>query len=105
MRQLGLGISIDDFGTGYSSFARLTEVPATEMKLDRTVIQERGICAPYVSDAVEKARELGMRVVAEGVETAEQLARARNLGCERAQGFLFSPPVTESEIGRLLSIG
>jgi EAL domain-containing protein (putative c-di-GMP-specific phosphodiesterase class I) len=105
LRRLGLGISIDDFGTGYSSFDRLTQLPATEMKLDRSVIQGDGSYAPSIYDAVHRARELGIRVVAEGVETREQLARARRLGCERAQGFLFSPPITEFEVGQLLATG
>jgi EAL domain-containing protein (putative c-di-GMP-specific phosphodiesterase class I) len=104
LRSLGLGVSIDDFGTGYSSLARLEAIPATEIKIDRSLIQDMSRSRPVIARAIARAHELGMRVVAEGVETERQMAQARDLGCDRAQGFLLSRPRTEPDIGMLLSV-
>jgi EAL domain-containing protein (putative c-di-GMP-specific phosphodiesterase class I) len=104
LRDLGLGISIDDYGTGYSSLERFATVPATEIKLDQSLIQDEADAAHVLSDAVEEAHAMRVRVVAEGIETDDQLERARALGCDRAQGYLFSRPVGEADIVRLLSV-
>jgi EAL domain-containing protein (putative c-di-GMP-specific phosphodiesterase class I) len=100
---LGLGISVDDFGTGYASVERLLSLPATELKLDQSLVQVAGSPPPYVVAAIRVAHENGLRVVAEGIENEEQFVRARDLGCDRAQGYLFSRPASEEEIGRVLA--
>ena len=94
LRERGVGVSIDDFGTGHSSLEQLRNLPATELKLDQSIIQGSVDGARVQLAAVlAEARERGLRIVAEGVETAEQLALAEQLGCDRAQGFLIGMPV------------
>jgi len=97
LRALGLHLSIDDFGTGYSSLSYLFRFPVDRLKLDRSFI------APLTRDArsrtlvqavIALAHQLGMRCVAEGIETPEQLALLREFGCDEGQGYLFSQPVT-----------
>ena len=104
LRDLGLGISVDDFGTGHSSIDRLLVLPATELKIDQSLVRGLHTAPALLRDAVRTAHDHGLRVVAEGVETEEHFARARQLGCDRAQGFLFSRPTSEAEIGQLLSV-
>jgi diguanylate cyclase (GGDEF)-like protein/PAS domain S-box-containing protein len=92
LRELGVGISLDDFGTGYSSLSRLRGLPITEIKIDHgfvTVMNESPADAIIVRSTVEMARELGLGVVAEGVSDEAILEHLRELGCTRAQGFLF----------------
>ncbi len=92
MKQLGVRIAIDDFGTGYSSLAYLHEFPADVIKIDRTFIQRIGGSpegTPIVSATIVLAHTLGLQVVAEGIETLQQLNVLRDLGCERGQGFYF----------------
>jgi predicted signal transduction protein with EAL and GGDEF domain/FixJ family two-component response regulator len=95
LNEMGVEISIDDFGTGYSSLAYLTNMPISELKIDRSFIRELGR-APKSSDIVTAiialARSLGLRVVAEGVETLRQMDVLHRLGCRLMQGFLFSRP-------------
>jgi EAL domain-containing protein (putative c-di-GMP-specific phosphodiesterase class I) len=103
---LGVESSIDDFGTGYSSSARLRRVPSTTIKIDRSFISRLdGACenAEGVRNTLLLARSLGLRVVAEGVETAAQFAQLRALSCDYAQGYLFSKAVNAAAIGRMLS--
>jgi EAL domain-containing protein (putative c-di-GMP-specific phosphodiesterase class I) len=102
MREIGLGISVDDFGTGYSSLEQLMGLPATEVKIDRSRIQDATASDPFIIGVVELARSRGLRVVAEGVETEEQLQIVRDLGVDRAQGYLFGRPQPEQETVRLL---
>jgi len=95
LRQLGVALSIDDFGTGYSSLARLLTVPVDELKIDRSFISklpEDPATALVVSGIITLAHALGLSVVAEGVETAEHLARLDALGCDFAQGYYFAKP-------------
>ena len=94
---LGLHVSIDDFGTGYSSLASLRRLPAQELKIDRAFVTD----LPTSEDArsiasaiVQMAHTLGLRVVAEGVETTEQCERLVAMGCDELQGFLFAKPMT-----------
>jgi EAL domain-containing protein (putative c-di-GMP-specific phosphodiesterase class I) len=104
LRSLGVGISVDDFGTGYSSIDQVLLLPATEVKIDRSITQdcsEEG--AAVIVAAVALAREWSMVVVAEGVETEAQLDRVRDLGCDRAQGYLLGRPVSADEIDLLMS--
>ncbi|MFM9918922.1 EAL domain-containing protein [Lacisediminihabitans sp. H27-G8] len=104
LRDRGVGISIDDFGTGYSSIERLLRLGATELKLDRTLIQARSDSTlALVAAVVSLVHERGIRVVAEGVETADHLEQTRRLGCDRAQGFLFAPPTTSTRLEQVFS--
>ncbi|HEU4674949.1 MAG TPA: EAL domain-containing protein [Motilibacteraceae bacterium] len=94
---LGVGVDIDDFGTGYSSLAYLQRLPVSRLKVDRSFVARIGRTASddaLVRMVVQLAHSLGLRVVAEGVETHEQLQRLRAMGCDSAQGFLLCPPVT-----------
>jgi EAL domain-containing protein (putative c-di-GMP-specific phosphodiesterase class I) len=94
---------MDDFGTGYSSLTRLRMLPVTELKIDRSFINElpRDETLPRI--VLELASLFGLHTVAEGVETAEQLATLRALGCHAAQGYYLSRPVPASEIPALLT--
>ena len=97
LKQLGVHISIDDFGTGYSSLAYLRKLPAEELKIDRSFVLdlETSSDARAVVDAVVKlAQALGLKVVAEGVETEAQNQILRALGCDQLQGFLFAKPMS-----------
>ncbi len=101
LNEMGVEISIDDFGTGYSSLAYLTNMPISELKIDRSFVRELGQ-APKSSDIVTAiialARSLGLRVVAEGVETLRQMDVLHGLGCRLMQGFLFSRPLPAEEM-------
>jgi EAL domain-containing protein (putative c-di-GMP-specific phosphodiesterase class I) len=96
LRDLGVHLSIDDFGTGYSSLSYLHRFPVTTLKIDRSFISRMGEGdenSEIVRTIMTLASNLGMEVVAEGVETEEQLAQLRALKCEYGQGYLFSHPV------------
>jgi diguanylate cyclase (GGDEF)-like protein len=93
LRELGFGISIDDFGTGYSNLAYLRHYPITVLKIDRSFVDEHSQARPITGLIVTLSRALGLRVVAEGVETTEQLDWLRAQGCDEFQGFLVSPPL------------
>jgi len=106
LREMGISISIDDFGTGYSSLNYLKDLPLDAVKIDRSFI--KNITASRSDEAIARAiiamaHSLRLRVVAEGVETKEQLALMRELECDEAQGYLFSRPVPADEFSRLLS--
>lgn len=93
LAQMGIRLSIDDFGTGYSSLGRLHQLPVESLKIDCSFIQhiaEYKGTYPIVQAIISLAHSLGMKVVAEGVENEEQLARLKQLECDRVQGFLFS---------------
>ena len=96
LRALGVQLSIDDFGTGYSSLSYLHRFPIDTLKIDRSFVtrmSENNENMEIVRTIVMLAQNLGMDVVAEGVETNEQLALLRKLGCENGQGYFFSKPV------------
>jgi EAL domain-containing protein (putative c-di-GMP-specific phosphodiesterase class I) len=96
VHSIGIGWSIDDFGTGYSSLSYLHRLQADTVKVDRSFVGRIGngeSGAEMVCTIVALAQNLGMDVVAEGVETAEQLSRLGALGCEYVQGFYLSKPV------------
>ncbi|MBX2837622.1 MAG: EAL domain-containing protein [Gammaproteobacteria bacterium] len=105
LKALGVGISIDDFGTGYSSLAYLQKFSLDQLKIDRSFIWEierANDKHPIVKAVVSLAHDLGMTVVAEGVETAQQLAHIHSVGCEEYQGYLCSKPVLADEFETLL---
>ncbi|MFP3467241.1 EAL domain-containing protein [Leifsonia sp. SIMBA_070] len=90
IQEWGVTVSIDDFGSGHSSIERALAVHAQELKLDRSLIA--GADWEAVGDAVALAQEGGMRVVAEGIETREQLEQVRAAGCDRGQGYFIARP-------------
>ncbi|MEY9928490.1 diguanylate cyclase (GGDEF)-like protein/PAS domain S-box-containing protein [Catenulispora sp. GP43] len=104
----GIKIALDDYGTGYSSLGHLRDNPVDTLKIDRVFIsgltRDRGDDAIVVA-VITLAHALGMRVVAEGVETPEQADRLRELGCDFAQGYLFAKPLGPDEFGELLRNG
>jgi EAL domain-containing protein (putative c-di-GMP-specific phosphodiesterase class I) len=100
LRDLGVGLSIDDFGTGFSSLTYIRRLPVTELKLDRTFLlgaagDQRAVA--IIRSTVDLAHSLGLRIVAEGIETLETLALVDDLGCDAAQGYLMGPPVPPEE--------
>ncbi len=104
LKALGAQLSIDDFGTGYSSLSYLQRLPIDILKIDRSFISpvEGGDCKEIVSSIVELAHKLGLVVIAEGVETEQQLSTLKGLGCDVAQGYLFSRPVPAVDATRLI---
>jgi len=106
LRQLGIRISIDDFGTGYSSFGRLRELEPDALKIDRVFVQgaheaHNGIAV--VQAIVDMAHTLQLKVVAEGVETTEQLEMLRSIHCDEMQGFLLARPLAAEDISKLIA--
>jgi EAL domain-containing protein (putative c-di-GMP-specific phosphodiesterase class I) len=101
---LGVDLSLDDFGTGWSSLALLHQVGAEELKIDRSFVQDltNPTCRTLVEAVVRMARNLGMRVVAEGVETDEQLVAAREVGCDLGQGWYWAAAQTPDSIEAML---
>ncbi|HEY3776412.1 MAG TPA: bifunctional diguanylate cyclase/phosphodiesterase [Solirubrobacteraceae bacterium] len=107
LADLGVNIAIDGVGLGRSSLRDLREFPIDMLKIDRRFLSALGDGqegAAFIGAVVELGHTLGLSVVAEGVETDHQLARLRDLGCDGAQGFLFSQPVPEESVGEMLGI-
>jgi diguanylate cyclase (GGDEF)-like protein len=99
--QIGVYLSIDDFGTGYSSLSYLRQLPARQLKIDRTFINDLATsndARAVVDGVVRLAHALGLRVVAEGVETASQRDILLNLGCDELQGYFFAHPMSASKL-------
>ncbi|MDT4988551.1 MAG: diguanylate cyclase, partial [Micromonosporaceae bacterium] len=107
LRDMGVRLAVDDFGTGYSSLTFLTRVTVDEVKIDRSFVRrmvESEEVAAIVRTTIELAQGLGLRVVAEGVETAEQRAALTVLGCTSAQGYFFHPPMPPERLRELLLV-
>jgi diguanylate cyclase (GGDEF)-like protein/PAS domain S-box-containing protein len=105
LREMGVRLALDDFGVGYSSLIYLKKFPIHTLKLDESFLGNLTVDTndqAIASAIIAMARSLGLVVVAEGVETEEQLAFLRGVRCDRMQGFLYSPPQAESAIGQLL---
>ena len=105
LRNLGCRILVDDFGTGYSSLSYLKHLPIDTLKIDRAFVRDMAVDAndaAIVSAIVGIAKSLGLHLVAEGIESAEQLDCLRQLGCEAGQGFYFSPPVSAENCSLML---
>jgi EAL domain-containing protein (putative c-di-GMP-specific phosphodiesterase class I) len=106
LRSCGVRISIDDFGTGYSSLSYLKQLPVDEVKIDRSFVTDLAVSTAdtsLVSAVVAIASSFGMSTVAEGVEDQEQNDRLIELGCKKAQGYLFSRPVPSVELPMAIS--
>ncbi|MFN5764968.1 MAG: EAL domain-containing protein, partial [Pseudanabaena sp.] len=104
-RQMGIQLSIDDFGTGYSALSYLKNLPIDTLKIDRTFIEyiahnahDRAIVASIIS----LSHSLGLNVIAEGVETQEQVDVLRSLGCDQIQGYFYYKALSPDEIETLL---
>jgi EAL domain-containing protein (putative c-di-GMP-specific phosphodiesterase class I) len=106
LKEMKVRLQLDDFGTGYSSLSYLLRFPIDTLKIDRafvTNLEEGGETQQIVHTIVTLARHLGMKVIAEGVETAGQVARLRQLGCQYAQGYFFSRPLNAEAAGALIA--
>jgi EAL domain-containing protein (putative c-di-GMP-specific phosphodiesterase class I) len=108
LHELGVRIAVDDFGTGYSALGYLRRLPVDFLKIDLSFVS--GLGTPQgdpelVSGIIAMSHALGMQVVAEGVETVEQLTVLRDLGCDMIQGFLFARPIPVLDLETLLDAG
>ncbi len=105
LKQMGIQLEIDDFGTGYSSLSYLQQLPIDAIKIDRSFISQMNLGANnqgIVQAIVSLAHNLGMHVIAEGVEASDQLDRLKSMDCELGQGFLFHRPMTGEAVIKLL---
>jgi EAL domain-containing protein (putative c-di-GMP-specific phosphodiesterase class I) len=111
LKMMGVRLQIDDFGTGYSSLSRLQRLPFNSLKIDSSFIRELGDANDSLNDEngslnivsaiLQLAHSLQLEVIAEGVETEEQLRSLRQLGCDNAQGYLFSKPLDAADAEKL----
>jgi EAL domain-containing protein (putative c-di-GMP-specific phosphodiesterase class I) len=106
LRRLGVRLAIDDFGTGYSSLNYLRRFPFDRIKIDKSFID--GVATERESIEIARAivtlaNGLGMSTIAEGVESAVQVDKLRELGCDQIQGYVFSPPCPAADVPRLLA--
>ena len=105
LRNMGVGLAVDDFGTGYSSLSYLAQFPIDTLKIDRSFVQK--INANYESSSIVSAiigmgKNLGLKVIAEGVETQEQSTYLVSQGCVEGQGYLLSAPISAAELASFL---
>ena len=108
LKDLGVSLAIDDFGTGYSSLSYLKRLPVDALKIDRSFVDGLGTDpddSAITNAIVSLANALGLDVIAEGIETPDQLAELRELNCTMAQGFLFSPAQPPAELEAMLEAG
>jgi EAL domain-containing protein (putative c-di-GMP-specific phosphodiesterase class I) len=106
LRRLGVSLHMDDFGTGYSSLSHLHRFPFDVLKIDHSFVHRMSVgeqSLQIVQTILDLARVLGMDVVAEGIETEEQLSLLTQMGCRYGQGYLFAPPLPADEIAEVLS--
>ena len=103
LRELGIQVQIDDFGIGYSSLGYLHTLPIDALKIDRSFISQLGSNgSEIVQTILALAHSLEMKVIAEGVETDDQLAKLKAMDCQYVQGYLFTEPVDSQEASRVL---
>jgi EAL domain-containing protein (putative c-di-GMP-specific phosphodiesterase class I) len=106
LKALGVRLSIDDFGTGYSSLGRLRQIPVDTLKIDRSFVSSMSSDPEnreIVHSIIMLAHNLGLKVVAEGTETEEQVTQLTQLNCEMAQGYFFSRPADHQAMSQLLA--
>jgi EAL domain-containing protein (putative c-di-GMP-specific phosphodiesterase class I) len=98
LRRMGVRVPVDDFGTGYSSFAKFRDIPADELKIDRSFVTNlhSPVDEQRVRSIIELAHNLNLQVVAEGVESRRMADRLKAMGCDRLQGFLFGMPCLQT---------
>jgi EAL domain-containing protein (putative c-di-GMP-specific phosphodiesterase class I) len=102
---LGVQLSIDDFGTGYSSLSHLARMPVNEVKIDRSFViglEADAEFATVVRSAIEMGHNLGLKVVAEGIETESSAERLRTMHCDIAQGYLYAKPMSAAALEQWL---
>jgi diguanylate cyclase (GGDEF)-like protein len=103
IRFLGVSLAMDDFGTGYSALSYLTRLPFQKLKIDQSFIRDpNGNNWPIVGVVIQLARELGMQTIAEGVESREHVTQLAELGCDIAQGYLYSKPLPAADFSEWL---
>jgi len=108
MKNLRIRIALDDFGTGYSSLSYLSSFPVDTLKIDRSFVSgcvERKKNRVIIKAIAAMGHSMGMKIVAEGIETAAQLEIIKGYGCDEAQGYYFSPPVSSVEFADMLKKG
>ncbi|NLX17919.1 MAG: EAL domain-containing protein, partial [Desulfobulbus sp.] len=98
LRELGIYFSIDDFGTGYSSLGSLSKMPVNTLKIDKQFVDDLEANSGIVATIIAISQQMHLNVVAEGVETEEQLLRLDAMGCHEVQGYYFSPPLPGNNI-------
>ena len=103
LQERGVQVCLDDFGTGYASLGYLHRFPVSTLKIDRSFVSGPSRGSKIIEAVVLMGHNLGMKITAEGIETADDLARVRALGCEKGQGYLFSRPLDEASILELLA--
>ena len=108
LRERGFRLALDNFGTGFSSLVELRSLPFSQLKIDKTFVNEattRPAARAIVDAVIEFGHKIGFQIVAEGVETREALVLLKEAGCDLAQGFLISRPVDAVALGRQLAAG
>jgi EAL domain-containing protein (putative c-di-GMP-specific phosphodiesterase class I) len=108
LKEMGISVALDDFGTGYCSLSYLRKFPVNTLKIDQSFVRQIGAGGgdtPLVTAVIAMARSLKLRVVAEGVETLEELLFLRAHRCDEAQGYYFSRPVLPDQFAKLLESG
>jgi diguanylate cyclase len=106
LRTIGARVSLDDYGTGYSSIAYLRQLPLDELKLDRSFVIGLGndpMALTFISTARQLASGLGLKLVAEGIETLEMWEAVKRAGCDAGQGYLFAKPMPADQLTKMLS--
>jgi len=101
LHRMGIKLSIDDFGTGHASLSRLTNMPVSQIKIDQSFVTPMRYspnCQLVVAAAIALGHMLGLEVVAEGIEDIATLAMIREMGCDKAQGYVISRPLPEAEL-------
>jgi EAL domain-containing protein (putative c-di-GMP-specific phosphodiesterase class I) len=109
LREIGVGLAFDDFGTGYASLSHLTRYPLTRIKIDRSFVEKiaspsTAIDTAIVRSIIAMGHNLGLEVIAEGVETPEQAAFLQARRCEEAQGYLYAKPMPEADFAQFLAL-